>query len=134
MSRTYRKFQNKTSGMFPNTYRMKSFIPDVELGYRVRPVGQITMRLVNDSVVYDVISSGLVSQDCEQAAVEEYKNILVKLTRDSANTRGPNSSYRKNRENQFRASTREAISKIYKYGEYADYFNKGPKSAAWDWY
>lgn len=134
MSRTTRHFKQKKSGMFPNTYAMKCFEPDEVTGYRVVPVGKITLKVTNGTHKYSVISSGLVDYKTEQDVIKDYMDILVKLTRDSSNPRGPNRSYRKNRENQFRMSNHEAIHKIKKFGELADYFEKGPKSAARDWY
>ena len=126
MSRTIRKFKN--------TLKMTMFKSDATKGYRVVPVGTITLTTKAGQNKFSVTLTGLVSQEDEQQGIQEHMDRLIKLTRDSHNPRGPNRSYRKNRENQFRASNREAIHKVYKFGEYADYFNKGPKSAAWDWY
>ena len=134
MSRTIRKFKTAKCDLFTNTLKMTTFEPDAKYGYRVVPVGTITLTTKAGQNEFSVILSGLVSPDVEQQVTKEYMDRLVKLTRDSNKTRGPNRSYRKIRENQFRMSNREAIHKIKKYGEYADYFNKGPRSAAWDWY
>ena len=134
MSRTIRKFKNAKCGLFTNTLKMTTFESDATKGYRVVPVGTITLTSKAGQNNFNVILSGLVNSNTDQQVTKEYMDRLIKLTRDSHNTRGPNRSYRKNRENQFRTTTHEAIHKIKKYGEHADYFNKGPKSAAWDWY
>jgi hypothetical protein len=134
MSRTVRKFKNTKYGMFTNTLKMTAFESDDIKGYRVVPVGTITLTTKAGKNKFSVSLSGLVSPAHEQQITKEYMDRLIKLTRDSNSPRGPNRSYRKNRENQFRNSNREAIHKVYKFGEFADYFNKGPKSAAWDWY